>query len=175
MRTTQGSQRPTKQFAGGNASTAADRIRGIQRALPRTHFPDSLQKPLLAHVDLHATTPQQYRDQQHLEICPNGSVQSCVGTKPAQHGKKTRRNVDLSHVRTMTQISELRFSNSMLHLPSPFTQPNTSKNAGVHTIQDDRLKHSTNKPVNTYKWLQGARRYQPALRPGTTPRQCLPG
>ena len=69
VRTGQGSQRLTKQFAGGNASTAADRMWGIQRALPRTHFPDSLQKPLLAHADLHATTPQQYRDQKHLEFC----------------------------------------------------------------------------------------------------------
>ena len=30
---------------------------------------------------------------------------------------QTRRNVDLSHVRTMTQISEPRCSNSMLHFP----------------------------------------------------------
>ena len=70
VRTGQGSQRQTKQCAGDNASTAADRMWGIQRALPATHFPDSLQKILLAHADLHATTPQQYRDQQHLEICP---------------------------------------------------------------------------------------------------------
>ena len=70
VRTGQGSQRQTKQFDGGNASTAADRRWGIQRALPGTHFPNSLQKPLLAHADLHATTPQQYRDQQRLEFCP---------------------------------------------------------------------------------------------------------
>ena len=70
VRTGQGSQRQTKQFTGGNVSTAADRMWGIQRALPGTHFPDSLQKPLLAHADLHATTPQQFRDQQHLEFCP---------------------------------------------------------------------------------------------------------
>ena len=38
---------------------------------------------------------------------------------------QTRRNVDLSHVRTMTQISEPRSSNSMLHFSWPFTQPNT--------------------------------------------------
>ena len=70
MRTGQGSQRQTKQFAEGNASTAADQMWGIQRALPGTQFPDSLQKPLLTHADLHAATPQQYRDQQHLELCP---------------------------------------------------------------------------------------------------------
>ena len=51
----------------------------------------------------------------------------------------------------------------------------TSKYAGVHSIQNDRLKHSTKMPVNTYTWLQEARRYQPAPRPGTMPRQCLPG
>ena len=71
VRTGQGSQRQTKQFARGNASTAADRMWGIQRALPGTHFPDSLQMPLQAHADLHEATPQQYRDQQHLEFCPN--------------------------------------------------------------------------------------------------------
>ena len=70
VRTGQGSQRHTKQFAGGNASTAADRMWGFQRALLGTYFPNSLQKHLLAHADLHATTPQQYRDQQHLEFCP---------------------------------------------------------------------------------------------------------
>ena len=70
VRTRQGSQRQTKQFAGGNASTTVDRMWGIQRALPGTHFPDCLQKPLQAHADLHEMTPQQYRDQQHLECCP---------------------------------------------------------------------------------------------------------
>ena len=70
LRTGQGSQRQTKQIAGGNASTAADRMWGSQRALPGTHFPDSLQKPLLGHVDPHAPTLQPYRDQQHLESCP---------------------------------------------------------------------------------------------------------
>ena len=70
VRTGQGSQRQTKQFAGGNASTAADRMWGVQRALPGTQFPVSLQKPLQPHADLHEATPQQHRDQQHLESCP---------------------------------------------------------------------------------------------------------
>ena len=70
VRTGQGSQRRAKHFAGGKAWTAADRMWGIQRALPDTHFPDSLQKPPLAHADLHETTPQKYRDQQYLEFCP---------------------------------------------------------------------------------------------------------
>ena len=70
VRTGQGFQRQTKQFAGGNASTAADRMWGIQRALPGTHFTYGLQNPLLAHADLHATTPQQYQDQQHLKFSP---------------------------------------------------------------------------------------------------------
>ena len=30
----------------------------------------------------------------------------------------------------------------------------TSKDAGVHTFQDDRLKHSINKPMNMYTCLQ---------------------
>ena len=38
---------------------------------------------------------------------------------------QTRRNVDLSHVRTSTQISDPRSSNSMLQCPCGFTQPNT--------------------------------------------------
>ena len=38
---------------------------------------------------------------------------------------QTRRNMDLSHVRTMAQISEPRSSNSILHFQWPFTQPNT--------------------------------------------------
>ena len=36
VRKGQGSQRQTKQFAGGNASTSADRMWSIQRALPGT-------------------------------------------------------------------------------------------------------------------------------------------
>ena len=40
---------------------------------------------------------------------------------------QTRRNVDLSHVHTITQISEPRFSNLMLHCPCAFTQPNTQE------------------------------------------------
>ena len=70
VRTGQGSQGQTKQFAGGNASTAAYRMWGIQRALPGTHLPDSLEKPLQAHADLPEATPQQYRDQQHLYFRP---------------------------------------------------------------------------------------------------------
>ena len=69
-RTGQGSQRQTKQCAEDNASIAADRMWGIQWASPDTHFPDSLQEPLQAHADPHEATPQQYRDQQHLESCP---------------------------------------------------------------------------------------------------------
>ena len=69
-KTGQGSQRHTKQCAQGNASTAADRMWGIQWASPDTHFPDSLQKPLQAHAGPHEATPQQYRDQQQLELCP---------------------------------------------------------------------------------------------------------
>ena len=38
---------------------------------------------------------------------------------------QTRRNVDLSHVRTMIQTSALRSSNSMLNLPWLLTQPKT--------------------------------------------------
>ena len=70
VRTGQGSQRQKKLCAEGNASTAADRVWGTQWALPNTHFPDSLQKPLQAHADFPEATPQQYRDQQYLEICP---------------------------------------------------------------------------------------------------------
>ena len=128
VRTGQGSQRQTKQFAGCNASTAADRLWGIQRALPATHFPDSLQKPLLTHADLHATTPQQYRDQQHLEFCvlPKTVASNVVlALNRFSTETQTRRNVDLSHVRTMTQISEPRSLNSMLPFSWPFTQPNT--------------------------------------------------
>ena len=51
----------------------------------------------------------------------------------------------------------------------------TSKGAGVHTIQDGWLKHSTNKSMTTYTWLQEARRYQPAPRPKTMPHESLPG
>ena len=38
---------------------------------------------------------------------------------------QTRRKVDLSHVRTITQISQPRSSNSMLHLPWLLTHPKT--------------------------------------------------
>ena len=69
-RTGQVSQRQAKQCAEGNASTDADRMWGIQWASSDTNFPVSLQKPLQAHADPHEGTPQQYRDQQHLEFCP---------------------------------------------------------------------------------------------------------
>ena len=38
---------------------------------------------------------------------------------------QTRRNVDFSHVRNITQISAPRSSNSMLHCPCAFTRPKT--------------------------------------------------
>ena len=38
---------------------------------------------------------------------------------------QTRRNTDLFHVFIITQFSEPRFSNSMLHCPCAFTQPIT--------------------------------------------------
>ena len=40
---------------------------------------------------------------------------------------QTRRNVDLSHVRTSTEISDPRSSNSMLRFPCVLAQPNTRK------------------------------------------------
>ena len=64
------SQTRMQQFAGGNASTTGDQIWGTLRASPGTHFPDSLQKPLLAHVDSHAETHRSYWDQQYQQSLP---------------------------------------------------------------------------------------------------------
>ena len=65
-----GSQTQTRQFNGGNASTVGDEIWGTPRASHGTHFPDSLQKPLPAHVHLHAETQKWYRHQQRPDFWP---------------------------------------------------------------------------------------------------------
>ena len=64
------SQTRMQSFAGGNVSRTGDQIWGTLRASPGTHFPDSLQKPLLAHVDPHAETQRTCRDQQHQQPLP---------------------------------------------------------------------------------------------------------
>ena len=70
LRTGEGSQTQTQQFTGGNASAAGDQMWGTSRAWHGTHFPNSLQKPLPAHADLHAETQQMHPDQQHPEFLP---------------------------------------------------------------------------------------------------------
>ena len=70
LRTCPGSQTLTEQFAGGNASAARDQTWGTARAWYGTHFPDSLQKPLPEHADLHAETQQMHLDQQHQQVRP---------------------------------------------------------------------------------------------------------
>ena len=47
---------------------ARDQTWGTPRAWHRTPFPDSLQKLLPEHADLHADTQQMHLDQQHLEF-----------------------------------------------------------------------------------------------------------
>ena len=59
-----------QQFAGGNASIAADQMWGTQRASHGTHFPDSLKQPLPEHEDPPAETQKMYRDRQHQEFWP---------------------------------------------------------------------------------------------------------
>ena len=108
-----------KQFAGGNASTGADRMWGIQRAFPGTHFPSSLRKPLQTHADLHEATLQQYRAPAASRILPK-TVASSVGLALNRFSTatQTRRNVDLSHVPYHDpRPQKPRFSNSMLYLP----------------------------------------------------------
>ena len=106
----------------------------------------------------------------------NCSLQCWVGTKPVQYGNAN--TSERGPLPCPYHDPDLRTAFFELDALSPMTPHPTkcaSKNAGVHSIQDDRLKHSTNKPVHTYTWLHEARRYQPAPRPGTMPRQCLPG
>ena len=68
LRTCPVSQTRMQQFAGGNDSVTGDQMWGTPRASHGTDFPNSLQKPLPAHADLHGETQQMYRDQQHPEI-----------------------------------------------------------------------------------------------------------
>ena len=70
LRTVQVSQTQTQQSAGDNASAAGDQMWGTPRAWHGTHFPNSLQKPLPEHADLHAETQQMYLEQQHPEVSP---------------------------------------------------------------------------------------------------------
>ena len=65
-----GTQTRMQQFAGGNASIAGDQMWGTAGASQCTHFPDSLQNPLPAHVEPHEETQQMYRNQQHQEFSP---------------------------------------------------------------------------------------------------------
>ena len=61
---------------------------------------------------------------------------------------QTRRNVDLSHVRTIAQICEPRSSTRycIVHASSP-TRTH-KRGCGVHTNQNDRQNHSTKKPMH---------------------------
>ena len=70
LRTGPGSKTQMQLFAGSNASAVGDRTLGTLRAWHGTHFPDSLQKPLPEHADLHAETQQIHLDQRHQEIWP---------------------------------------------------------------------------------------------------------
>ena len=69
-RTGPDSQTQTQQSAGRNASSAGEQNWDISRVWYGTHFPDSLQKPLPEHADLHPEPQQMHLDQQHPEFLP---------------------------------------------------------------------------------------------------------
>ena len=62
LRTGPGFQTQMQQFAGGNTSAAEDQTWGTPRAWHGIYFPDSLQKLLREHADLHAETQQIHLD-----------------------------------------------------------------------------------------------------------------
>ena len=81
-------------------------------------LPKYLQTPRPAREDLHEVTQQQRQGQQHPRILPKMVASKVVlALNRLRTATHTRRNVDISHVRTNTQISASRSSNSMLHLP----------------------------------------------------------
>ena len=61
---------------------------------------------------------------------------------------QTRRNVDLSHVRIITQTSDALFKLDAAMSMRLHPTEQTRKDAGVQPAQNDRLKHSTNSPMN---------------------------
>ena len=49
------------------------------------------------------------------------------------------------------------------------------KNAEVHPVQNDWLRHSTNRPIHMDTWIHSTGNYQPTPHRGTMTRQCALG
>ena len=125
LRTGHGSQTHMQQSAAGNASSAGDQMWGTPRAWNGTRFPNSLQKPRPEHADVHAETTD-VSGPAVSKIFPRIVASSVVLVLSRLNTATQRRpKVDLSHFYTITQISEPRPSNSMLHCPWAFTHPST--------------------------------------------------
>ena len=143
------SQTQTYHFAGGNASAAGDKTWGTPRAWHGTHFPYSLQKPLPEHVEFHTETKEMHLDQQHPEVSPNRSLQGSIGAEPAQHrNTNTMECAPLPcphyHPSLWAALLKVKTALSVRLHPTEHTR----KDARVHPVQNDRLKHSTNRPMH---------------------------
>ena len=83
----------------------------------------------------------------------NSRLQGIVGAKPVQDG-----NANTSESRPLPRPNhypDLTTALLKFDAAPPMTldpSKDSSKNAGEHPVQDDRLKHNTNKPVNIDAW-----------------------
>ena len=83
-----------------------------------------------------------------------------------------RRNLNLSHVRTSTQISDPRSSNSMLRCPCAFAQPNMREKMRGTSHSEWSTKTQQQKASGHAYVDTGNRKFQPTPHPETMLRLC---
>ena len=139
-----------QQFAGGNASAAGDQTWDTQQAWHGTHFTVSLKKLLPKHADLHAETQNICLDQQLQNFGQNCNLQGSIGAEAAQHGRQHKHDkmwtspMSAPSPNFWAELFKVNAALSMRFHPPEHTR----KDARVHPVQNDRLKHGTNKPMN---------------------------
>ena len=138
-----------QQFAGGNASITGDQIWGTLRASPGTHFPNSLQKPLLAHVDPMQRHNGRIGTSSINNLCQGCGLQGSISAESVQHRHtNTSKCGPLAcpqqHPNVWSALLKFNAEVPICLRPTKHAR----LDAGVHPIQNDRLKHSSNKPVD---------------------------
>ena len=145
------SQTRLQQIPGGKASITGDQIWGTLRASPGTHFPDSLQKPLLAHVDPMQRHNGRIATSSINNPCRKWGLQGSISAESAQHRHtNTSKSGPLpfphQHPNVWSALLNFYAEVPMRLCPTKHAR----KDAGVHPIQKDGLKHSSNKPVDMH-------------------------
>ena len=144
-----GSQTRMQQFAGGNDSIAGDQMGGIPRVSHRIYFPDSLQKPLPTQM-----APMQRHNRcigtsSIKKFCQDCSLQGSIGAQSAQHRHTNTSKSEpfpCQHQHPNFWSALLKFNAAVPIRLQP--TKHARKDTGVHPVQNDRLKHNINKPVD---------------------------